>query len=1701
MKKRVLALFVAAVMLFGTMPVSALTAENAAEAVTSQVQSSIVQSEAAPSGVGATAVPQFNASAGVAVQAATVEGTNLLTNGDFSNANGTGWSVTAVAGKNAKVEIGKASTYGLTGSDNLCELNYENAQVIYQTVSAQAGDVFKLKFDFAGRSNVTIPAGQTVFSCVWSPAISIGTNDYAKFDSTSSSNLFGKGLNLFTHTRTSGSTAVIDSSNPVIVSIPSGSTGSWNTIEAIIQVTSDMVSGGKMNVGIATYSPRNSDQNAGCGNLLDNVSLVKLNPVASVGGKGYMTLQEAINAAPEGGTVTILRDFTHGELASNRQVSVNKNLTIDGAKHTITEDTGKNSGHLFSVNNNKTLTIKNLVLDGLVASGLLWGGGSSNPNANVILTNVKVTNFVSGSSSKGQVMIANTFASITMEAVSIENNTGYSYVMNSSVAGLTLKRGDVAEKDLVTGRTNTVYILDNTQDGKQRNLYLKDASVLTAYTNSANQVGISNPVTAGAEFGKILLGYTDGVPVSLNSGNIAFMNDANPGLVFFNSDASGTSGTLSWFDENYQINYHGNGGIDRISKKETVEIQMDAMVPSTRLASNDPDATDRGSEQAPITAFARVGYKFLGWASYSAAESPITGLEDGISAYYCSLFRSLARITARPGDTAETGIGPYNLYAVWKKTPVPAVYVASTGSDSNLGTPDSPFGSLGYAYSIVDDGGIIYVMDDLTNIDNAGSTNSANIGTEGKSATICGIAYDASKSDPNVPKVRTLQYAAGGNGTQGIIKANGGNLTLKYLTLNGKNSGSNADATCLYVASGATVTLGESVSLINPGKGYSASGKDFANVLGTLNIAAPLTLSGDGQLEGGGNINRSSTFTSGQMLQITGGIVTMKNITVDGCNVSLTGSGANNLIAVTGGTLNLQSGAVVKGVKVTASTQQAYKDAAIYVNGQAATLNMYDGAKITGNSNTSGVAAVLLDNTAGTSNTFNMYGGEISGNVGKNTILIGSGAGRTFNMSGGKICNNSGGSSSYALYVGSGSSFNMTGGEVSGNTSQYGVYVYNATVTLDQNASITGNTYNGNASNLYLASAYPTVKSTFTGTVGICGEPGVIAAGAQFATAEGSPAITGFTNDVNAGYTAKQEGTSLIWTFDAVARTSTDGGSTWTEYESLKEAIAAVPENNGSTTTNIVELLKDTTESGTGVEKRKFTLRSANGGVKTLTYNSTYLNLVANSNSEVTLKDITIDGNGGYTSVIAVRKGTVLNIQEGTTITGRTAVDGAGVWINGGTVNMTGGTITGNTVSNYGAGVSLDHYDGVTGTFNMSGGIVTGNTLSESGGYAAGVYVKKGNKVNISGTAQITGNQDSSGNENNLYLQDAADLTLSGDFTGSVGVCKPTGKGEVFGAVASGVTYSKGFTNDVDTTLKAVQEGNSLKWQGAPVAELWENGKRVAEYDTIAAAVAAYDNSRNALIRMVADVTETVNAGNAALSPLNIDLNGHHVTVEINSDSELNMCVIDSATDGYDDKACGSIICSKVAIGKQTISKNCTGAGKDKMYYVLDNGNGAKSSHRFNTTVYKYEGVLYPETGTGVLDFYLGFQGDSAVIGHLTKLSAGVKFNEGTTDYVIGSMDKPSDLRAATTTQNPYIYKASLVNITMNDGTNGFTAKYDLIAQVQFDGQNAVNSSPVTRSFLQILKLAYEKYTNEQKAAVDAFIQNNNLSEEWSALG
>ena len=191
-------------------------------------------------------------------------------------------------------------------------------------------------------------------------------------------------------------------------------------------------------------------------------------------------------------------------------------------------------------------------------------------------------------------------------------------------------------------------------------------------------------------------------------------------------------------------------------------------------------------------------------------------------------------------------------------------------------------------------------------------------------------------------------------------------------------------------------------------------------------------------------------------------------------------------------------------------------------------------------------------------------------------------------------------------------------------------------------------------------------------------------------------------------------------------------------------------------------------------------------------------------------------------------------------ITHKTDASGCGVYVQYGTFNMYGGSITGNTVGGSGGGVCATD----SSTFNMYGGSITGNSASQGGGvYAASTFNMYGGTISdnsasrgggvfvstqyftVSGNAKITDNTNNGASEkNNVYLnysgisiQIGTEGLQSGAKIGVTTYATPSNSAPVT-IVSSDAKagYEEYFTSDKEGCYPVYQGGKIVLYAGAP---------------------------------------------------------------------------------------------------------------------------------------------------------------------------------------------------------------------------------------------------------------------------------------------
>ena len=327
----------------------------------------------------------------------------------------------------------------------------------------------------------------------------------------------------------------------------------------------------------------------------------------------------------------------------------------------------------------------------------------------------------------------------------------------------------------------------------------------------------------------------------------------------------------------------------------------------------------------------------------------------------------------------------------------------------------------------------------------------------------------------------------------------------------GTITGNNADIGGVYVETSGKFIMKNTASVKNNTIGYGSTGGAGVYVNGgTFEMYDTASVTNNTV----NNINGSS----GGGVYVNGGTFEMHN------SASVTGNKATNGTLNGGGVYVNGSGTFAMNNSASVSDNTANQGGGVYV--YSGTFNMNGNASITHNtaknektSNDTNGGGVYVSNNG----TFNMNDGAISDNKATNSnernTTYGGGvyvSGGTFTMNGGassvskNTAKNGGGVS-----VSSGT-FNMNDGKISGNTGD-GVFVHdNATFTVSNTPTVTGNTNTTNsaASNVYLmGSAYITI-----GNQGLNGSDGSIGV---TKLPNSSPAEIVIANGVNEDYSGK----------------------------------------------------------------------------------------------------------------------------------------------------------------------------------------------------------------------------------------------------------------------------------------------------------------------------------------------------------------------------------------------------------------------------------------------------------------------------------------------------------------------------------------------------------------------------------------------------
>src|SRR5882762_1765935 len=183
---------------------------------------------------------------------------------------------------------------------------------------------------------------------------------------------------------------------------------------------------------------------AGKSGLFENVNLVcTTNPVVTNdGGSGGGALRQAVIDACAGSTITFANNVTGTILLQDGQITIDKNLTIQGPGANLL--TVKNiapqssTSRVFLVNAGVTATIAGLTITGGNVPGNGGGGGGIFNNGTLTVTNSTISNNSSGVNSFGNGGGIYKIGTLTVTNSTISNNSSDSGGGIYNSFGLTL---------------------------------------------------------------------------------------------------------------------------------------------------------------------------------------------------------------------------------------------------------------------------------------------------------------------------------------------------------------------------------------------------------------------------------------------------------------------------------------------------------------------------------------------------------------------------------------------------------------------------------------------------------------------------------------------------------------------------------------------------------------------------------------------------------------------------------------------------------------------------------------------------------------------------------------------------------------------------------------------------------------------------------------------------------------------------------------------------------------------------------------------------------------------------------------------------------------------------------------------------------------------------------------------------------------
>lgn len=742
----------------------------------------------------------------------------------------------------------------------------------------------------------------------------------------------------------------------------------------------------------------------------------------------------------------------------------------------------------------------------------------------------------------------------------------------------------------------------------------------------------------------------------------------------------------------------------------------------------------------------------------------------------------------------------------------------NTGDDTNSGSALKPLKTMGKAFSVL--GKVKGADAKITLQSDAGDTEDVTV-PEGVDAVIFGEQAATVPELISVGNGATVKVGTNVTCTGGAMVQNGGSLTLTqggtidgaalFSGLKDGNGGAvYVDGGTFTMESGSTVT-GGNVSA-NGGAVYVDSGTFTMNggsVAGghaqyggavyvsggsfTMKSGSSITGSSAGYAGGGVYVGSNGSFTmndgtiSSNTVSCTGtnsraagggvynaGIFTMNNGNISGNSASQSGQGSEaqggGVFVAANGNFTM-GGGTIGGDDYNSSNANSAEQygGGIFVADKGSftmTGGAIKGNKAADNASSQGGGVFVLSGGTFVMSSSGNNSGTVSGNYaqdqGGGVCLRDSNA--TFRMEAGTVTDNTSEAHGAGVAILSGGNFEIKGDSSVTNNKVNSGFFYGGGVYVDGTFSVSGtptitdNTVNSTSNNVYL----PSGKTITIGDGGFTG--GTIRVTAEDMKAGGAVQITDidvpgaankFTSDISP-YSVEEniattDGGTAVFLSDAEVAYKTSSSAQGNTLGSFAEAY------RGKVTE--ITLLKDITPTPAS----GFSWPIVFDWTCTLDLNGYIINREQDreinegqvikifSPGNLTIKDSSAnaDGTGGTGKITGgfndgdqdnggggiYMEGGSLTLESGSITGNKTLKDGGGVYVGSGcTFTMKGGSITGNTANDGGGGIY------VAGTFTMTGGFIGSTATPNKACMGGGIYIWNGN-VTISDNAQIIGNQ------------------------------------------------------------------------------------------------------------------------------------------------------------------------------------------------------------------------------------------------------------------------------------------------------------------------------------------------------------------------